>query len=102
MEITTRKTAGQYDGREVPYVELEVLGGKHTLSVRKYPKNVSVQMWENSDKRGTKVTLKFPHNKFLFSAHVMGLIANFDTEITRDVMETLQNKWNNLVTQDNF
>ena len=102
MEITTRKTAGQYDGREVPYVELEVLGGKHTLSVRKYPKNVSVQMWENSDKSGTKVILKLPHDKFDFTVHVSEIVGNFDTDLDLDTLILFELRWTRAAESNSF
>ena len=94
MEVTTRKAAANYEGRQVHYVELEVLGDRHTLSVRKYPKNISVKMWKNSDKSGTTVSLKMPHDKFFFWIHVHELVSNFETELDINSLNILEEKWN--------
>lgn len=102
MNVKISNQIGNYDGRAVPYVELEVLGDKHTLSVRKYPKNVSVVMWKNSDKNGTKVSLKLPHYKFEFGVDVAYLVDSFDTEIEEDVMTILEEKWDYATKVNNF
>lgn len=94
MEVTTRKAVANYEGRQVHYVELEVLGDRHTLSVRKYPKNISVKMWKNSDKSGTTVSLKMPHDKFFFWIHVHELVSNFETELDINSLNILEEKWN--------
>ena len=102
MNVKISNQIGNYDGRAVPYIELEVLGDKHTLSVRKYPKNVSVVMWKNSDKNGTKVSLKMPHDKFDFTTHVSDMVCNFSTEIELDVMNILEEKWDYATKVNNF
>lgn len=102
MNVTVKNAFLNIEGRAVPYTELEVLGDKHTLSVRKYPKNVSVVMWKNKDKSGTKVLLKLPHDKFNFEIHVFEIIENFDTGIDDDVMNVLEDKWNRAVQVNNF
>jgi len=94
MEVTTRKAVANYEGRDVHYVELEVLGDRHTLSVRKYPKNISVKMWKNQDKSGTTVSLKIPHDKFEFFSHVSEMVDNFDTDLDITSLEILEEKWN--------
>lgn len=94
MEVTTRKDFLNIQGRLVHYVELEVLGDRHTLSVRKYPKNISVKMWKNSDKSGTTVSLKMPHDKFFFWIHVHELVSNFETELDINSLNILEEKWN--------
>ena len=102
MNVTSKNDFLNIKGRAVPYTELEVLGDKHTLSVRKYPKNVSVVMWKNSDKNGTKVALKMPHDKFIFDFHVFGIVENFDTEIEAYVMGVLEEKWDYATKVNNF
>ena len=102
MNVTIKNAFLNIEGRAVPYVELEVLGDKHTLSVRKYPKNVSVVMWKNSDKNGTKVSLKMPHDKFDFELHVLEMVENFSTEIELDVMNILEEKWDYATKVNNF
>ena len=102
MNVTIKNAFLNIEGRAVPYVELEVLGDKHTLSVRKYPKNVSVVMWKNSDKNGTKVSLKMPHDKFDFTTHVSDMVCNFSTEIELDVMNILEERWDYATKVNNF
>ena len=102
MNVTIKNAFLNIEGRAVPYVELEVLGDKHTLSVRKYPKNVSVVMWKNSNKNGTKVSLKLPHYKFEFGVDVAYLVDSFDTEIEDGVMTILEEKWNYATKVNNF
>lgn len=102
MNVAIHNTYGFYDGRKVPYIEMEVLGDKHTLSVRKYPKNVSVQMWKNSDKQGTRISLKIPHNKFKFMFHVMSLVLNFETDISTSTMLNLDERWELETKLSNF
>ena len=102
MEVTTRKAVANYEGKDVHYVELEVLGDRHTLSVRKYPKNISVNMWQNNDKSGTTVSLKMPHDKFDFFVHVFDVVDNFDTFIGEDAMDILIDRWDKAVKSDNF
>ena len=94
MEVTTSKDFLNIQGRLVHYVELEVLGDRHTLSVRKYPKNISVKMWKNSDKSGTTVSLKMPHDKFEFFSHIYEMVDNFETELYITSLEILEQKWN--------
>jgi hypothetical protein len=102
MEVTTRKAVANYEGRSVHYVEMEVLGDRHTLSVRKYPKNVSVKMWKNSDKSGTTVSLKMPHDMFSFWLDVPTIVDNFDTELSSDTLEILGNRWDEALESDSF
>ena len=100
MEVTTRKAVANYEGRDVHFVELEVLGDRHTLSVRKYPKNISVKMWKNSDKSGTTVSLKMPHGMFDFLVDVSTLLDNFDTELDNHMMMELEARWDRAVAAD--
>lgn len=102
MEVTTRKAVANYEGRDVHFVELEVLGDRHTLSVRKYPKNISVKMWRNNDKSGTTVSLKMPHDKFMFRIDVPHVVENFDTELSDDTLDTLIEEWDEINEPDNF
>lgn len=102
MEVTTRKAVANYEGRDVHFVELEVLGDRHTLSVRKYPKNISVKMWRNNDKSGTTVSLKMPHDKFMFRIDVPNVVENFDTELSDDTLDTLIEEWDEINEPDNF
>jgi hypothetical protein len=103
MEVTTRKSEWEVeDGRAVPFTELLVEGDKHTLSVRKYPKNISVKMWKNSDKSGTTVSLKMPHDMFSFWLDVPTIVENFDTELSSDTLEILGNRWDEALESDSF
>lgn len=102
MDVTTRYATANYEGRNIHFIELEVLGDKHTLSVRKYPKNISVKMWKNSDKSGTTVSLKMPHDKFTFFSHVTEMVANFETELDTNTLEIMEEKWYKAVNSDSF
>ena len=102
MDVTIRHTSGFYDGREVSYIELEVSGDRHTLSIRKYPKNISLQMWKNSDKRGTRISMKMPHESFSFSVQVTKMIENFKTDLDYDTLEVLVERWNSANRTNNF
>jgi hypothetical protein len=93
MDVKVQNRVGVYDGRNVPYLEMEVTGDKHTLSIRKYPKSVSIVMWKNSDKYDTRVSMKLPINKFSFEYDVETIIKNFDTVIDDTTMEILEKKW---------
>jgi hypothetical protein len=59
-------------------------------------------MWKNSDKRGTKVTGKFPHNKFFFHVHIEEMTNNFETTIDWETMRKLSDKWDKETQSDNF
>lgn len=103
MNVITRNGVGQYDGREVPYTELEVPGDTHTLNVRRYPRNTSIQMWKNSDRRGTKVSLKVPNEQFYFVRDVVGVLSMFALEIpVGDFIWKLEKKWNQLNSTNCF
>jgi len=102
MNVTTRKDYLNIEGRAVPFTELLVEGDMHTLSVRKYPKNVSVQMWKNSDKSGTKVTMKMPHDKFFFNVHIQEIVNNFETSFSVSSMDILEEKWLYATKTDSF
>jgi len=102
MIVKCSNAVGNYDGREVPYAELLISGDEHTLSVRKYPRNVSIVMWNNADKSGTRISMKMPHNKFDFFVHVQDIINNFETDISYADFEVIISKWDKLVAQKSF
>ena len=102
MDVNINKSYLNIEGRAVPFVELEVIGDRHTLSVRRYPKNISVQMWKNSDKRDTKITMKMPHNKFFFFLCLSEMVGNFDTTLDTHTLLSLEERWDNAVNSSNF
>ena len=102
MIVKCSANVGNYDGREVPYDELLITGDRHTLSIRKYPKNTSIVMWENCDKIGTKVSLKVPNNKFDFYCHATDVVSNFDTSLDDKTIDKVIRKWVDLVNQTSF
>lgn len=103
MNVITRNGVGQYDGREVPYTELEVTGDTHTLNVRRYPRNTSVQVWKNSDRSGTKVSLKVPNDRFVFVSHVISILDMFVLEVPYDdFIWKLNEKWYKLNNANRF
>jgi len=102
MNIITRTGTSQYDGRTVKYLELLIDGTIHNFSIRRYSKNTVMSMYKNTDKSGTKVTFKFPNDKFDVIYDTNSLTKNFGKNLSYSDLNSIKVKWNLLLASNNF
>ena len=102
MNIITRTGTSQYDGRTVKYLELLIDGDIHNFSIRRYSKNTVMSMYKNTDKNGTKITFKFPNDKFDVTYDPNNLMTNFGKHLSYSDLISIVYKWNQLLIENNF
>ena len=102
MNIITRTGTGHYDGRTVKYLELLIDGTIHNFSIRRYPWTTTMSMYKNSDKIGTRVTFKFPNDKFDVTHDPNSLTENFGKTLSYADLISIVYKWNQLLAENNF
>ena len=102
MNIITRTGTSQYDGRTVKYLELLIDGTIHNFSIRRYPWTTTMSMYKNSDKIGTRVTFKFPNDKFKITFDTNQMMVNFGKILSDVELIDIRVKWSQLIIESNF